>query len=540
MTAIRFGLRLGRWGIVGFSLAAFFLTLIQSVGFFQIAGHTAAERAAFGATIAALQAQFVALFAPAILPETVAGYVWFRGYNPLSILFAVWALASATGFARGDEERGVVDASLAAGISRMWLVASRTIAFAAGVVVATLAASIGFWLGVTSGNESIAMGGVVEAAALLGALTLACYALSLLVAQLVSPRVAVASAGAVLLALFLLNSFSRTFSELSTLRWLSPFRYWDLSQPLPRGGYFSYGGLAVLVGIAVAGSIASAVAFQRRDVGGALVTLPARPHTPSPEPSTAPWWRTPVIRGLFERRVGILAWAAGMGAIAVIFVALTRTIVQALQGIRALLPYLGIFGHRQLIPAVLGYTWFDVAQLLFAALAISYVARWAAEDTDGRLEMFLSSPISRAGVVLERMAVLTAAAVFVSAVSGVVLFYAARQQGIALEVSSLVPASLMLVPFALVFAGAGSLLASWNPRAAVALLGAFAFASYLDNQLGPIFKLPVWLQDLSVFKLFGTPLLTGLDARNVTLMLLLALAGLGSSILLMQRRDVGA
>jgi hypothetical protein len=98
----------------------------------------------------------------------------------------------------------------------------------------------------------------------------------------------------------------------------------------------------------------------------------------------------------------------------------------------------------------------------------------------------------------------------------------------------------MLLPFALVFAGAGSLLAAWNPRAAVGLLGAFAFASYLDSELGVVYKLPLWLQDLSAFKLFGTPLLTGVDGRNLVLLLLLAVAGLGSSILAMQRRDIGA
>jgi polyether ionophore transport system permease protein len=103
-----------------------------------------------------------------------------------------------------------------------------------------------------------------------------------------------------------------------------------------------------------------------------------------------------------------------------------------------------------------------------------------------------------------------------------------------------VVASLMLVPFALVFAAAGSLIAAWNPRAAVAIVGAFAFASYLDTELGTIFKLPLWVQDLSAFKLFGMPLLNGVDGRNLTLMLLLALAGIGISILLMQRRDVGA
>jgi hypothetical protein len=97
----------------------------------------------------------------------------------------------------------------------------------------------------------------------------------------------------------------------------------------------------------------------------------------------------------------------------------------------------------------------------------------------------------------------------------------------------------MLVPFALVFAAAGALLAAWNPRAAVGVLGAFAFASYLDAELATIFNLPAWVEDLSAFKLFGTPLLSGVDGRNLALMLLLAAVGVGSSILAMQRRDVG-
>ncbi len=540
MRSILLALRLGRWGVVGFSLAAIVLTLTQSVGFYQIAGHTAVERAQFGATIAALQAQFVALFPPALSPETVAGYVQFRAYNPLSILFAVWALASATGFARGDEERGVVEASLATGISKTWLVASRTIAFAIAVILAATAAAVGYAIGVASGHESIEPQGVIEATLLLVALAVSCYAVVLLVAQVVGPRYAPAAGGAVLLALFLLNSLSRTFDSLLTLRWLSPFRYYDLSQPLPRGGYFSLGGLAVIAGVATAGALTSALAFQRRDLLGSLVRLPARAHRPSLEPARAAWWRIPVLRELFEQRLGILAWAAGLAVLAAVFVGLTRTIVQVLQSIKSLLPYLSIFAHRELYPAVLGYTWFNVAQLLFAALAITYVARWAAEDTDGRLEMFLSAPVSRAAIVLERVTVLAVGAALVSAFSGLVLFLVSRQQGIDLNVTRLVAASLMLVPFALVFAGAGSLLASWNPRAAAGLLGAFAFASYLDTELGPIFKLPLWLQDLSAFKLFGTPLLTGIDTRNLVLMLLLAIAGLGSSILLMQRRDVGA
>ena len=539
MTAVRLALRLGRWGIVGFSLAAFVVTLVNAIGFYLIAGHTPQEHAALGATMSALAAQLVVFFPPPLRPDTVAGYVQFRGFNFMAILFAVWALASATGFARGDEEKGLIESELATGTARILLVASRVVGFAVAVVIASAAGAVGFVAGAASGQESVELSRVLEAVAVLAALGVACYAISLLVSQLTAARFATAAAGAVLLALFFLNSLSRVFSWLSTWRWLSPFRYYDLSQPLPPGGTFDTLGFVILIAIAAAASAAAAIAFWRRDLGGALVRVPSRPSKPRFEVAAAPWWRYPVVRGLYERRLGILAWSAGMAALALVFVSLTRTIVNVLLSIPTLLPYLSIFVHRQLYPAVLGYTWLNVAQLLFAALAITHVARWSAEDVDGRLEMTLSAPYSRAAVVLERMAALVAVAVVVAAVSGVTLYVASHANGIDLNVPRLLAASLMLVPFVLVFAGAGSLLASINPRAAVGLLGAFAFASYLDTELGTIFKLPLWLQDLSAFKLYGTPLLTGVNWRNVTLMALLAIAGLGSSILLMQRRDVG-
>ena len=60
-----------------------------------------------------------------------------------------------------------------------------------------------------------------------------------------------AAAGVLLLGLFLVNSLSRVFDSLSTWRWLSPFRYYDLSQPLPPGGHFEVRALLVLVGVSV-------------------------------------------------------------------------------------------------------------------------------------------------------------------------------------------------------------------------------------------------------------------------------------------------
>ena len=539
MIPVLFGLRLGRWGMIGFEAAAFLSILAQTAGFYQIAGNSPSARAAFGASMSALAAQFVALFPTPIRPDTVGGFVEFRGIHPLGILLCVWALVSATGFARGDEERGIVEASLATPTSRAALVASRAAAFTIAIAVASLAACAGYLAGLAIGHETAELRGVLEDGVLLVALGVACYALSIFVAQLVPGRAATAAAGGLLLGLFLLNSLSRVLQSLVAWRWLSPFRYYDLSQPLPPGGTFDARGFLILVAIAVVGTAAAAVAFTRRDLGSSLIPFPARHRPVSFAPSANTLWRVPVVRGLYERRLGIVAWSAGMSLLAFMFVLLTRTIVNVLLSVPSLLPYLSVFVHQQIYPAVLGYTWLNVAQLLFAALAITHVARWSAEDVDGRLEMTLSQPFPRAAVVVERMAVLTVIALVVSAISGTVLFVQSHIQGIDLNAGRLAAASLMLVPFALVFAGAGAVLAAVNPRAAVGLLGAFAFASYLDIELATIFRLPLWLQDLSAFKLFGTPLLTGVDGRSLALMVLLAMLGLGSSILLMQKRDVG-
>jgi ABC-2 type transport system permease protein len=93
---------------------------------------------------------------------------------------------------------------------------------------------------------------------------------------------------------------------------------------------------------------------------------------------------------------------------------------------------------------------------------------------------------------------------------------------------------------ALVFAALGALLTARLPRAAVGILGMFAFASYLMLQLGPIFKLPDWVQDLSAFKLYGQPLVEGVDRAGLAILVALVLAGFSASAILMERRDIGS
>ena len=535
-----YALRLGRWGVAGFSALALVFAFLNTVGFYKVAGHTAAERAAFARSINVLAGQFTVLLAPPFRPDTVGGYIQFRVYGALAILVAVWALAAAAGAVRADEEKGLVEAVLATGVSRADAIAARFLAFAACVVVATGAAALGFILGVDRSQDSIDAAGVLGATVLLAGLALCCYSLTLLVCQLASARFATAAAGIVLLALFLTNSLSRTIDALKAWRWLSPFHYYEQSRPLAPGGTFDVRATEVLFGIAVVAAVAAALAFAFRDLGSPLVRLPVRALRPTHDVSGVPFWRVPIVRGLYDRRFGLLVWMAGFAALAALFVVLTKEIVKPLLDLAALQPLFNSIIKGDIYPSFLSFIWFAFGQLLIAGYAITQVGRWAAEDGDGRLELTLAQPMSRSALVAERALVLAIGTLAIAADGAVAVAVQAQREGIGLSSERVVIASLLLVPFAAFFGALGSLLAARIPRATVGVLGGFAFVSYFITQLAPIFKWPTWVEDISPFHLYGQPLSSGVDGVGLTIMVGVAVFGFAGSALLLKRRDVGA
>jgi ABC-2 type transport system permease protein len=507
-----------RWTFLAFAIAGFAMTLLQSVAYFRMAGHTFADRAAFGYSLSLQAVANAVLFPPPVRPETVAGYLELRAFEPLAILFAAWAMVSATASTSGQT-------------------VSHAAAFAISVIIAAAAACVGVLIGVASGGESVGGLGVVEAGVLLVALAIACYAICLIVAQ-ASPAATVV-AGGLLLTLFFLNSLSRVFTQLATVRWLSPFRYYDLSTPLPPGGHFDVGGLAMLLAIASLGTAVAAVVSTRRASVAPMLSASVRSRRTTLGPSRVRLLAFPVARDLYPQRIALAAWCIAFAALGVFIVVAARTSMQDLlalpRGLAGLPQYIFVF-YAQL----LGQTWFDVALLMFGALAFAFVARWTADDHDGRLEAALSAPYSRSTVVFERLTALVFTAAALATLSGLAVAFTSRAVNLALDSTRLADACLLLVLFSVVLGAAGLLFTSSVPRAAPALFGALLLASYLDDQIGSPLGLPRWVQDISPFRLVGAPLASGIDARSVALMLLLALVGLGSSILAMQRRDVGA
>jgi ABC-2 type transport system permease protein len=453
---------------------------------------------------------------------------------------AVWALFSATGAIRGEEEHGLLETWLSTGLSRSRLIATRLASFTIVAGIAIAATALACALGAAVSGSPLGAGRLLGESAALLALAVACLGLSLVAAQLVTTRRAAAGwGGATLLVLFLLNSLNRTAEHPGPSRWLSPFSYYDQSRALAPGGHFDLAATAVLLAAALALTVLAAGAFVRRDLGAALFQRRAASSEAVHRPARNPMLRLPVLAAVYEQRIGLAAWLVGTGLMAIFFVSLAKQTADLMQKIPSLRGYLSALAGGNVEQAFIGFFWFGILQLILAAYAITQVSHWSSEDTEGRLEMMLSEPIHRWRVVVERAATLALVTSLIIVVGVLVTMAAAPGSHITLDAGDVLRASFPLLPFGLTFGACGAALAGQAPRVAVTLLSAYAVASYLLSQLGPLFGWPGWVTNLSVFQLYGTPLSSGVDWSGLWALIGIMLLGFAAALMTMQRREVG-
>ena len=537
----RVALRQSWIGIVAVSAVGIVAGSLQATAFQTVAGTTPAAQAAFGAQTMALARQIAYLLPIPVHPETLAGYVQWRVFGGFPLYILIWATLSASGAGRGDEERGLVEAWLATGVPRARLLLWRVAVFFLGSLVFALLAGLATEAGAVAAGTSLSISGILGETIAVGALAGCCYAIVLVVAQLVdSRRVAGGVGGALLTALFFLNGIARTVDYQGPAVWLSPFHYYDRSDAVAPGGSLDWPATAallvfaaVLVGLAV-------LLFARRDIGATALRPPASSRPPRYMPSRNPLLRIPVLADLYAQRVGLVAWIAGLVLFALFMTSIAGQVGEFMAKTPGMAGYLATIGGTRVITrTVIGSIDYTITLALLAAYALTLVARWAADDQEGRLELILSQPVPRWRVIVERIAALAAGSLLIVLAVSIAVAAVAPSQGVTLSTGDLLRGGGPLLPFGLLFGTVGATLAARFPRLAVGILGFYLAASYLLFQLGPLLSWPAWALDLSVFKLYGNPLVSGVDWTGLLAVTAVALAGFGAALLLIQRREVG-
>src|SRR5215472_7050584 len=348
------------------------------------------------------------------------------------------------------------------------------------------------------------------------------------------PRAGAAGiAGVVLFAGYLLNGYQATVpaeAGIAKLTWFS----WT-AKHLPLAGQYDWASLLPVAVASVALLAVGVEAFARRDLG-VLSAI----RVPGP-PSALLGLHGPIGRSFGDRLPSGLAWGLGLGVFGLIFAASSRSLADALpkmspatqQVFHTVLPNFDLTtagGLLQLVFVQLGF-------IVVGFAAASLVAGWASDETEGRLEMLLATPLARMP-----WAVNSAIGVYLAiAVMTLVL-------GAAIGIGALMAGSDALTPmagtitlglYAAAVAGLGFAIGGIVRTSVAAEIVAFVVtATFLIDLVAPPLKLPGWVHGLALTAHLGQPMVGVWDFAGIATCLVLAAVGLALGGWGMRRRDV--
>lgn len=533
--------RLHRRGLIGFSVGGFLISFFYGAAFQQAAGTSASSQAAFGRSISLVAKQFAFLIPLPVHPETLGGYEQYKWLSGAIVVMMLWAGLAGVGIGRGDEDRGLTAEWIASGVSRTRLLLARSAAFGLVLLIACIASVLGIVAIAPAVHQDPNVAGEILKALSMAAGLFAGYAIALLISQVPAERQTATALGVgALVLLLMINGIADTIDSASWIGVVSPFHWMERTSSAAPGGTFDLG---ATVGLAVAAAalIGAAIpAFRLRDLGSGLFTWGRRTRASVRVASRNLMLHLPSTEGLWEQRVGLAVWVFATLLLGALMVSVTKSVADALFTDPALAAVFQNAKPSPVYASLLGFIWFGIALLLLAGYAVVQVSRWSAQDQEGRVEMLLSAPVSRTRVVIERALEFAVASLLI--VLGGYIGVAAKlpTAGLNLDAGHVFTASALLWPFALAFGGLGVAVASRWPRIAVPLLAAFAVVEYFLGDLAPLFRLPDWVANLSVFHLYGNPVTGSISWTPALSMTLVFLVGFGAALVLVRRRDVSS
>jgi ABC-2 type transport system permease protein len=235
-------------------------------------------------------------------------------------------------------------------------------------------------------------------------------------------------------------------------------------------------------------------------------------------------------------RPATAGWLIGAILLAGMMGALSRQLLDAMAGNNALAEAMGIDRGRPLDGFV------AATQLYLAIIAAGYVVQaigtLRAEETEGRLEVRLAGTLARIRWLTTHGVVIGAGLVLIVVCSSSVLALStAWSLGNTGEFAPIMRAGLDYLPAELVFAGLALALFGLWPRGFGFTWAAYAVAAFIAL-LGPGLKLPRWVLDVAPTSHAGNPPLGTVDAGNMAVLGILAIAFMLVGFVAFRRRDM--
>lgn len=477
------------------------------------------------------------------------GYAMWK-YGALLAFPAIWGLLAGSRLLRGEEERGSLDVLLSVPRSRGRVALEKLAALGVALLLIGLLIGVLTALGGAGVNAGYSFGDALLFGLDITLVSAAFAAIALFISQFTQDRAAAAGLTGALFGLsILLNSLHLVEPSAENLSRISPVYYFGLSKALVPSYGTNPGAMLVLAGITAVFTAAGVALFLARDVGASIRLFPAIGRASSARSHRLPV-RDWTLRSVYARSLRVLAfptlwWALGVGFFAAVFTALARETEKNLAG------FLSSGTLKGVIDSLLGGG--DVATnagfiniifaelpLVFTIYALIQASNWADDEEHGRYELVLATPQSRRRLMLARFGAFVTSLLIIAAVLLGATLVAAASQGLALDLGHVVEAVVGILPIALVIASLGYLFAGWVRASAVTgILGAVLAISFAVELLSGLLSWPDWTLRLSLFTLYGAPLIKGIDWANMLGLLAVAAVALVIATWRFGRKDVG-
>ncbi|HEX6654577.1 MAG TPA: ABC transporter permease subunit [Candidatus Limnocylindria bacterium] len=468
---------------------------------------------------------------------TLGGYVSWK-YGSIFVVFAgMWSILALSGTLVGEARRGSLDLLASTPLSKQRIAVEKVGAhltlLAIIVAIQTLAAWAGGAVYAKTPADEISLAAAFGFALWIGLMAIAFGSVALAVSQFWGRAAGVGIAGALLVMGWIIQGYHASIPGLGALTVLTPWA-WTYDH-VPLAGQYVWISLLPLALVPVVLLPLGIAIFNRRDIGAVTTTglrLPWR------APRVAVGLAGPTSRSFAERLPLALAWGLGLGAFMLVMASISPSLSETVAKSPELIKvFKSIFpgfepdagGFLQLMLQIL----FIVAGLAGATM----VSGWASDETTGRLEMVLATPLARAGwAVRAGLGMFGGVAVMtLIAAAGVAIGAASSNSDVLTPLVGTVALGL----FALAATGVGLAIGGvFRTSVAAETVALVVVATYLLDVLGEALSWPDWTRQLSLTAHMGRPMIGEWDAVGVVACLALALGGLLLGAWGIARRDL--
>ncbi|MBI3745190.1 MAG: hypothetical protein HY264_01435 [Chloroflexi bacterium] len=469
--------------------------------------------------------------------ETLGGSIAWKTGGSLGLTAALWSILALSGTLAAEARRGSLEfvATTRLGMRRIAL--EKLAAHLTGMAIVVVVTAISAWgagrLFATLPGDEISVASAVAFGAWVGVVALASGALAFALAPIVGRGGSAAIAGAVAVVGYFVNGYQAAvpvFAGPANLTW---FGWTAHHQPL--GGVFDWPSLIPGALLAVVLFAVGIELFARRDIG-----VTSRIPTPS-VPETVLGLRGPTGRSFGERLPLAVAWGIGVGLMGFIFGAASLSLSSALANLspetrqiwQSIFPNIDLTGAGAFLE--LAFITFGFILVGFAASTL--VNGWASDETGGRLEMLLTTPMSRARwAAASGVGVLAAIAAMTAVIATGIGIGSALAGG---DVATPIVGTAVLGLYAAALAGIGMAVGGLvSTSIAGETVAGIVIVTFLIDIIAPALKWPDWVHQLALSSHLGQPMIGTWDWPGMIASAVLAVGGVAVAGWGIARRDV--